>query len=156
MEIILQDSGAHASLLQVSEYTPVVHALLDDFSSAHFGKREILWDSISFMKSARSERWVARRQQLPKAFDRNFCNQSTMVEGRLELIKPIWDIGLSVAAHASFVGLPSSGYLGESIRADFNCRSGVILCLRAMGIDYDVQKDFGSDAGTMFNFVSLE
>ncbi len=156
MEIILQDSGPHASLFLVGGYSKI-HSCFNGANLEALRGHEIAWNSISFRKNAyASQRWIAVTQEEPQKFFRR-DHQKTMEASKDETwVREIWGRGLNAAAYTSFQGLPRKGDKPINIRADFNCRTGVIVCLRAMGLSYDIWKDFKADRGTQYNFESLE
>ena len=157
MEIILQDSGLHASLFLVGSYSNM-HSCFNQTNIRCDEGQEVSWDSISFRRNSfASNRWIAVSQREPQVFFRRDEQQRTMLSLEDEAeVREVWARGLNAAAYTSFQALPRQGEKPVNIRVDFNCRTGVIVCLRAMGLSYDLWSDFKADRGTQYNFESLE
>jgi hypothetical protein len=123
MEIVLQDGG-HVSAFLVSEYAPVVNALL---SPEHQIKpdEEIAWDVLSFRPpSFDCNKWRVEPVKPPRRFDRNESQQTLKFTESVEVTTEKWAKGRLMSAYVSFQ-LPSAKLSPAiNIRKDFSYRSG--------------------------------
>ena len=153
MEIILQDSG-HVSLFLVGgNSSPVLTEHFGALSPETAKHNEIGWDVISFRPPGFSfDRWAAREVPKPSPFIRRSNIQTSKIQANEAEALDVWAQGRSMAAYVSFM-LPSHRPTqGASILNDFNCCSGVIACLHAMGLSLDGLK---GDAGTQYDFSQI-
>jgi len=139
MKIVLQDNGMHARLMLVGKFDACAYFNYKAEIMQNHRQRDIMVDYISFRPSEEEERWVIKRADVPDFFDRCPELQSIKKEARPDQTLGVWQQALSEFDH---LVLPSTNTMS------FNCRSGIVACLRLMNAKYDVKKDFRGPIGS--------
>jgi len=137
LEVVLQDFK-HSALFLVNDVTGRVEDKIS-FSPIFDGKAKI---------------WILRNDYDHDCrFERNEYQRSYILDD-YGYVDDIWEQGKEAGGILSDARIPVSE--DETSLYEFNCRSGVIGCLRAMGYDYAHPSGVPNKPGTRFDFSHLK